>query len=189
MSSPVSTPSRRRGGKRGRGSNPPTRKCFWWEGAGPGAVGRRPEPARGSRRRRRGGGRRGAGGGRLPGGLSPRCPPAVPVPRSAAGGVATISTPAAGLLVSSSARCSVSSFAETSDRGLHLHRRPAAHAHLPARRPAEPQRPRCSLLQPPAVPPRRYAGARAGRAGGRIRLKNTLGANEFSSRVSHSSLA
>ncbi|NWS70670.1 MCM4 factor, partial [Crotophaga sulcirostris] len=27
MSSPASTPSRRRGGKRGRGSNPPTRKC------------------------------------------------------------------------------------------------------------------------------------------------------------------
>lgn len=37
MSSPASTPSRRRG-KRGRGSNPPTRKCFGDE------VGRRPEP-------------------------------------------------------------------------------------------------------------------------------------------------
>lgn len=36
MSSPASTPSRRRG-KRGRGSNPPTRKCF--EGAGGCGVG------------------------------------------------------------------------------------------------------------------------------------------------------
>lgn len=84
-----------------------------------------------------------------------------PLPRSARCGGLAIVTTAPGPLVSCSARCSLSSFPEASDRRLHLHRGPAAHAHVPARRRAEPRRRRCAVLQPAAVPPLRYAGAGA----------------------------
>lgn len=126
MSSPASTPSRRRG-KRGRGSNPPTRKCC---------------------------------GGKGPAGWAPGVFPQPP-PRSAWCGGPAVVTPAPGPLVSCSARCSLSSFPEASDRRLHFHRGSAAHAHVPSRRRAEPRCCRCAVLQPAAVPPFRCAGAGA----------------------------
>lgn len=144
MSSPASTPSRRRS-KRGRGSNPPTRKCFGGDESAQEESGRS-------------GGQNGAAGG--PGGsermwgawraslrfllvageaapsLRPRrvLPATVSLYLSPTRTVAAhIKTPAPGLLVSCSTRCSVSAFAEAPHRRLHLHRRPAAHAHLSTR--------------------------------------------------------